>query len=171
MSCNCQCSAEGKNDPRFQQLDEIINKYKRQKGSLIPVLHEAQSIFGYLPEDVQIYISEGLNVPLSEVYGVVTFYSLFSTKPRGKYVINICLGTACYVKGSGRIMENLKKELGIEVGETTPDGLFTLKGCRCLGACGLAPVMTINEQVHGRLTEDDIPQLIRLYKLKEEQSS
>jgi NADH-quinone oxidoreductase E subunit len=162
--------AEAKNDPRFLQLDEIIEKYKKQRGSLIPVLHEAQGVFGYLPENVQIYIAEGLNVPLSEVYGVVSFYSLFSTKPRGKYVINVCLGTACYVKGAGRIMDNLKKELEIEIGETTPDGLFTLKGCRCLGACGLAPVLTVNDQVHGRLTEEDVPSLIRLYKLKEEQS-
>jgi NADH-quinone oxidoreductase E subunit len=161
---------EEKNDPRYQQLDEIIEKYKNMKGSLIPVLHEAQGVFGYLPENIQIYIAERLNKPLSEIYGVVTFYSLFSTKPRGKYIINLCLGTACYVKGSGRIMETLKKELGIEIGETTSDGLFTLKGCRCLGACGLAPVMTINEHVHGRLTEDDIPTLIKSYRLKEEQS-
>lgn len=171
MSCNCQCSTDKKNDPRFQQLDEIIKQHKEQAGSLIPVLHKAQGIFGYLPEEVQIYIAEGLNVPLSEVYGVVSFYSLFTTVPRGKYVINVCLGTACYVKGSGRIMDNLKKELGISVGETTEDGLFTLEGCRCIGACGLAPVLTVNDQVHGRLTEDDVPRLIRLYKLKEEQAS
>jgi NADH:ubiquinone oxidoreductase subunit E len=120
---------------------------------------------------VQIYIAEKLNLPLSEVYGVVSFYSLFTTEPRGKYVINVCLGTACYVKGSGRIMDNLKKELGVGIGETTSDGLFTLEGCRCIGACGLAPVLTVNEQVHGRLTEDDVPRLIRFYKLKEEQNS
>lgn len=171
MSCNCQCSTEKKNDPRFYQLDEIIEKYKEQKGSLIPVLHKAPGIFGYLPEEVQTYVAEGLNVPLSEVYGVVSFYSLFTTEPRGKYVINVCLGTACYVKGSGRIMDNIKKELAIGIGETTPDGLFTLEGCRCIGACGLAPVLTVNEKVHGRLTEDDVPRLIRLYKLKEEQGS
>jgi len=170
MSCNCKSSTLETKDPRFQQLDEIIEKYKDQSGALIPVLHEAQNVFGYLPESVQIYIAEGLNVPLSEVYGVVTFYSLFSTEPRGKYVINVCLGTACYVKGSGKIMERLKKELGVEIGGTTEDGLFTLKGCRCLGACGLAPVLTINEQVHGRLTEDDVPSLVRLYRAKEEQS-
>ncbi|MFZ7102973.1 MAG: NAD(P)H-dependent oxidoreductase subunit E [Peptococcaceae bacterium] len=171
MSCNCQCEVDKKNDPRYQQLDEIISKYKGQAGSLIPVLHKAQGIFGYLPEEVQIYIADGLNLPLSEVYGVVSFYSLFTTVPRGKYVINVCLGTACYVKGSGRIMDNLKKELGLEIGETTEDGLFTLEGCRCIGACGLAPVLTVNDQVHGRLTEDDVSRLIRLYKLKEEQAS
>ncbi|MGI6227475.1 MAG: NAD(P)H-dependent oxidoreductase subunit E [Peptococcales bacterium] len=171
MSCNCQCTAEKKGDPRYQQLDEIINKHKNHKGSLIPVLHEAQGVFGYLSEEVQIYIAEKLNLPLSEVYGVVSFYSLFTTEPRGKYVINVCLGTACYVKGSGRIMDNLKKELGVGIGETTSDGLFTLEGCRCIGACGLAPVLTVNEQVHGRLTEDDVPRLIRFYKLKEEQNS
>lgn len=171
MSCNCQATVDKKNDPRYQQLDEIISKYKEQAGSLIPVLHKAQGIFGYLPEEVQTYIAEGLNIPLSEVYGVVSFYSLFTTSPRGKYVINVCLGTACYVKGSGRIMDNLKKELDIEIGETTSDGLFTLEGCRCIGACGLAPVLTVNDQVHGRLTEDDVPRLLRLYKLKEEQTS
>ncbi|MFZ5945027.1 MAG: NAD(P)H-dependent oxidoreductase subunit E [Bacillota bacterium] len=168
---SCGCSIDKQNDPRYQQLDEIIGKYKKQAGSLIPVLHKAQGIFGYLPEEIQTYIAEGLKVPLSEVYGVVSFYSLFTTVPRGKYVFNVCLGTACYVKGSGKIMDNLKKELGIEIGETTQDGLFTLEGCRCIGACGLAPVLTVNEQVHGRLTEDDVPRLINLYKLKEEQAS
>lgn len=171
MSCNCQCSAEKKGDPRYQQLDEIITKHQNKRGSLIPVLHEAQGLFGYLSEEVQIYIAEKLNIPLSEIYGVVSFYSLFTTKPRGKYVISVCLGTACYVKGSGRIMENFKKELGIKIGETTADGMFTLEGCRCIGACGLAPVLTVNDQVHGRLTEDDVSRIVRLYKLKEEQNS
>ncbi|KJS20023.1 MAG: hypothetical protein VR72_16410 [Clostridiaceae bacterium BRH_c20a] len=171
MSCNCQCSTEKKNDPRFQELDGIIKKYKNQAGSLIPVLHKAQGVFGYLPEEVQSYIAKGLKLPLSEVYGVVSFYSLFTTVPRGKYVFNVCLGTACYVQGSGRIMDNLKKELGLDIGETTADGLFTLEGCRCVGACGLAPVLTVNEKVHGRLKEDDVPRLISLYRLKEEQGS
>lgn len=170
MSCNCQCAVDGKKDPRYAQLDEVIEKYKNQAGALIPVLHKAQGIFGFLPEEVQIYIAEGLNVPLSEVYGVVSFYSYFTTVPRGKYVVNVCLGTACYVKGAGKIMDNLKKELKINIGETTEDGLFTLEGCRCIGACGLAPVLTVNDQVHGRLTENDVPSLIRLYKLKEEQA-
>ncbi len=170
MSCHCAQTKNESADPLYQQLDEVIKKYKGQVGALIPVLHEAQEIFGYLPENVQMYIAEALEVPVSEIYGVVSFYSLFTTEPRGKYVINICLGTACYVKGSGRIMEKAKEELGIEVGGTTKDGLFTLKGCRCLGACGLAPVLTVNDKVHGRLTEDDIPELIRYYKMKAEQA-
>ena len=167
MVGKCQCSGDMKKDPRYLELDQIIEHHKSQAGALIPVLHKAQEIFGYLPEDVQIYIAQGLGVPLSEVYGVVSFYSLFTTEPRGKYVINLCLGTACYVKGAGKIMENLQKELNIKVGETTADGLFTLEGCRCIGACGLAPVLTVNEQVHGRLSPDDVPGLIRIYKLKE----
>lgn len=163
MSCQCKCG-QVNTDERFVQLDQIICQYKSQPGALIPVLHKAQQVFGYLPEDVQAYIAEGLNVPLSEVYGVVTFYSLFTTEPIGKYKISICLGTACYVKGAGQLLNEFEKELGIKVGETTEDGLFTLEGCRCIGACGLAPVLTINDNVHGRLVPGDIPGLIKKYK-------
>ena len=170
MGGKCQCSIDLSQDPRLGELSQIIEHYKNQAGALIPVLHKAQEIFGFLPEAVQIHIAKELDVPLSEVYGVVSFYSLFTTEERGKYVISICLGTACYVKGAGKIMENLQKELNIKAGETTSDGLFTLEGCRCIGACGLAPVLTVNEQVHGRLSSDDVPGLIRLYKLKENQA-
>lgn len=171
MEGNCQCSCDFSKDPRIKELEKIIVRHKSQEGSLIPVLHRAQELFGYLPEEVQIYIAKALNIPLSEVYGVVSFYSLFTTEPRGKYIIKLCLGTACYVKGSGKIMDNLEKELSIKVGETTKDGLFTLEGCRCVGACGLAPVLMVNEQVHGRLSPNDVASLIRTYRLKETQES
>lgn len=161
---SCQCNSNNLDETRFQRLSEIIDQYKGQRGALIPVLHKAQQVFGYLPEEVQVKIAEGLEVPISEVYGVVTFYSLFTMVPRGKNVITVCLGTACYVKGAGDIVEAFSRQLGIEVGQTTEDGHFTLETSRCIGACGLAPVLTVNEDVHGRLTADDIPELINKYK-------
>lgn len=164
MGHSCQCDAENSDESRYQRLNEIIDQYKGQRGALIPVLHKAQQVFGYLPEEVQLKVAEGLDVPISEVYGVVTFYSLFTMVPRGKHVITVCLGTACYVKGAGDIVEALSRQLGIEVGQTTEDGEFTLETSRCIGACGLAPVLTINEDVHGRLTADDVPELINKYK-------
>ena len=159
MTCTC-----GQNQALYAQLDEVINAHKDQPGSLISVLHKAQGIFGYLPEEVQAYVAEKMYIPLSEIYRVVTFYALFSMNKKGKYTFNVCLGTACYVKGSGKLMEKLQEELGIGVGETTEDGLFTIEGCRCVGACGLAPVMTINDKVHGHLTVDDIPKLVNEYR-------
>lgn len=163
-SCNCCCNCSTDSDPRYQQLDQIIQDHRNKAGALIPVLHQAQQIFGYLPEDVQVKVAEGLNVPLSEVYGVITFYSLFSTKPRGKNTIGICMGTACYVKGAAQVLEALQNELQTKVGETSDDGLFTLTVTRCLGACGLAPVMTIGEDVYGRLTPDKIPAILNGYR-------
>lgn len=153
-------------DYRYQRLDEVITQYKDMPGALIPVLHQAQLIFGYLSKDVQIRIAEGLGVPLSEVYGVVTFYSFFSLKPQGKYTIGVCLGTACYVKGAAALVEALEQNLGIKVGDTTDDGMFTLSITRCLGACGLAPVLTIDEDVYGRLTPEKIPEILERYKNK-----
>lgn len=161
MSCQCEC---GTKSPQFELIDRIIEHHKDEKGALIPVLHEAQESLGYLPEDVQAYIAEKLNVHLSEVYGVVSFYSLFSTVPKGKYKISICLGTACYVKGSGDILEEFEKQLGVKVGQTTDDGEFTLEGCRCLGCCGLAPVLMVNDNVHGRLTTKEVSGIINKYK-------
>lgn len=155
-------------DEREQKLKEIIAKYKDSKGALIPVLHEAQEIYGYLPLDVQKKVSEGLNVSLAEIYGVVTFYTQFSLKPKGKYKVQVCLGTACYVKGSGKILDKLKEKMGIDVGECTSDGLFSLDACRCIGACGLAPVIMINDEVYGRLVPDDIEGILQKY-YKEEQ--
>ncbi len=159
---NCCCC--GGADPRDQKLQEIIEKYKDTRGALIPVLHEAQEVYGYLPIEVQKKISEGLNVPLSEIYGVVTFYTQFSLNPKGKYKISVCMGTACYVKGSGQILDKFKEKLGLEVGECSEDGLFSLEACRCIGACGLAPVITINEDVYGRLVPDEIEGILKKYQ-------
>lgn len=145
------------------KLMEVIAKYKDSKGALIPVLHEAQEIYGYLPIEVQTMIAEGLDVPLSKVYGVVTFYAQFSLYPKGKYNIAVCLGTACYVKGSGDIIDKFKQLLNIDVGECTPDGKFSLEATRCIGACGLAPVLTVNDEVFGRLTVDDVEDILAKY--------
>ena len=146
-----------------QKLKAVIESYKGVKGATIAVLHEAQNIYGYLPLEVQQMISEGLDVPLAEIYGIVTFYAQFSLNPKGKYQIGVCLGTACYVKGSGDILEKVKQLLGIEVGECTPDGKFSLDATRCIGACGLAPVLTINDDVYGRLTVDEIEGILAKY--------
>ena len=150
-------------DVRDEKLQEIIEKYKDTKGALVPVLHEAQELYGYLPIEVQKKISEGLGVSLSEIYGVVTFYTQFSLN-KGKYKVNICMGTACYVKGAGQILDKFKEHLGIDVGECTEDGLFSLEACRCIGACGLAPVITINDDVYGRLVPEDVEGIIKKYK-------
>ena len=146
-----------------QALDLVIEKYKDTNGALIPVLHEAQEIYGYLPIEVQKMVSEKLSVPLAEIYGVVTFYAQFSLNPKGEYKIGVCLGTACYVKGSGDILNKIKEKLHIEVGECSPDGKFSLDATRCIGACGLAPVMTINEDVYGRLSVDDVEGILEKY--------
>ena len=146
-----------------EQLMSVISEYKNQDGALIPVLHKAQEIYGYLPIEVQTKIAEGLNVPLAEVYGVVTFYTQFSLNPKGEYKIGVCLGTACYVKGSGDILEKIKEIIGVDVDGCTPDGKFSLEATRCIGACGLAPVFTINEDVYGRITADDVPAILEKY--------
>ena len=147
-------------------MRDVIEKYKDQEGALMPVLQEAQGIYGYLPIEVQKMVAAGLDVPLSEVYGVATFYSQFSLNPKGKYQISVCLGTACYVKGSGEIFERISDSLGIKDGECTEDGMFSLSACRCIGACGLAPVMTINDEVYGKLTVGDIDKILDEYKAK-----
>ena len=147
-----------------EKLMAVIEEHKGQEGAAIPVLHEAQNIYGYLPIEVQEKIAEGLDVPLAEIYGIVTFYTQFTVNPKGKYKIGICLGTACYVKGSGDILEKVKEILGIDVGECTPDGLFSIDATRCIGACGLAPVMTINDDVYGRLVVDDVEDIIKKYQ-------
>ena len=142
---------------------KIIEKHKDDPGAVMPVLQEAQEVYGYLPREVQIIIAEGLGVPVEEVYGVSTFYSQFSLTPKGKYNISVCLGTACYVKGAGKLIDEITKKLGIGPEECTEDGKFSLTACRCIGACGLAPVMTVNDEVYGRLVPEDIPDILAKY--------
>ena len=149
---------------KYAKLQEVIAKHKGEPGALMPVLQEAQGIFGYVPLDVQEIIAEGLGTTLAEVYGVATFYAQFSLEPKGEYVVGVCLGTACYVKGSQKVLDKLAEVLEIPVGRTTADGRFTLNATRCLGACGLAPVMMINDEVYGRLTPDEIPAIIAKYR-------
>lgn len=146
------------------KLDEIISRYRGQPTGLIQVLHLAQEIVGYVPREVQERVADGLDVPLSDVYGVVSFYTLFSLKPKGRYKISVCAGTACYVRGTAQIVECLEQELGIKPGDTTDDGKFSVEVVRCLGACGLGPVMMINEDVHGRLEPESIPQILAQYE-------
>ncbi len=147
-----------------QELKKVILSHKEQKGALMPVLQQAQHIYGYVPLEVQKMVADGLGVSLAEVYGVVTFYSQFSLYPKGEYKINVCLGTACYVKGAGKILEEFEKTLGIAAGECTPDGKFSLDATRCVGACGLAPVISINEDVYGKMTEDMVSKVLSKYQ-------
>lgn len=149
---------------KFQELKEFIDNLETTKGALIEVLHKAQDIFGYLPRDVQLYIARKLGIPGAEVYGVVSFYSYFTTKPRGKYTISVCMGTACFVRGADKVIEKFKAELKIESNETTEDGLFTLRDVRCIGACGLAPVVLINDKVYGRVQVEQVSDIIKEYK-------
>lgn len=145
------------------QLMQVIAEHKHDKSNLMVVMQKAQDIYGYLPMEVQEMISEGMEVSLEKIYGVATFYAQFSLSPKGKYNISVCLGTACYVKGSGDLFDKLSERLGIGADECTPDGKFSLEACRCIGACGLAPVLTINEDVYGRLTVDDIDDILAKY--------
>lgn len=163
----CRCAQDRSTDDRYQRLEAELEALAGQPGALIPALHKAQQIFGYLPEDVMIEVAEALGVRLAEVYGVATFYSLFSLRPRGRYNIGLCMGTACYVNGAAEVMAALSERLGIQPGETTPDGLFSLSVTRCLGACGLAPVMMVGEDVYGRLTPAKIPAILDRYRAKE----
>jgi len=160
MSTACECPGITPDDPRFADLDAFIVATGGAPGSLISVLHRAQQLFGFLPEEVQDHIARGLRIPPSEVYGVVTFYNYFSTEPLGRYPISVCMGTACYVRGADRVLAELKSELGIEPGGVTPDGVFSLEVCRCLGACSLAPVITVSGEVYGRQTETEVRKLL-----------
>jgi NADH-quinone oxidoreductase subunit E len=151
-------------EENYKQLEEFINNLSEKKGALIEVLHKAQGIFGYLPQEVQLFIGEKLDIPASKVYGVVTFYSYFTTEPRGEFVINICMGTACFVRGSGSVLDEFQKVLGIKTGETTSDGKYTIGVLRCVGACGLAPVVTVNDKVYGHVTPADVKKIIAEYE-------
>lgn len=152
------------NEEQEQELLRVINQLRDEEGALIPILQKAQNIYGYLPIEVQKIVSEELNVPLEKIYGIVTFYSFFSLYPKGRNSISVCLGTACYVKGSGEIFSEISSRLGIKNGECTSDGLFSLDACRCVGACGLAPVMIVNDDVYGRVTVDQIYDILEKYK-------
>lgn len=159
----CCCCGCNENDDKLVKAKQIIEEHKTVKGALIPVLHGIQELYGYLPEHVLQIVSEELNIALTEIYGVATFYSFFSLEPKGEFVIRVCMGTACYVKGAQPILDKLAEDLNLEVGKTTEDGKFTLESCRCIGACGLAPVITINEKVYGRLQVEDIPGILKEY--------
>ena len=150
-------------DENFEKLQIAIEENRSVKGALMPILHEAQKIFGCIPFEVQKKVSDELKVPMSEIYGVVTFYSQFTLETRGEYVIGVCLGTACYVKGAQPIIDKVSELTGTKVGKTSEDGKFTLEATRCIGACGLAPVLTVNEDVYGRLVVGDIPGIVSKY--------
>ncbi len=154
------------NKEKLAKLEEVIKANSDKRGALMTVLHQAQHLFGYLPLEVQEIISSKMFIPLSEIYGVVTFYSQFSLTPKGKYEIGVCEGTACYVKGSQAIKEKVMESLNISVGETTPDLNFSMQATRCIGACGLAPVMTISGDVYGKLKANDIEEILEKYRSK-----
>ena len=172
-SCTCEGGCPGQEVNLIEQFPEKkaeLDKYidtlsitkdiENNRGYLIQVLHRAQNIFSFLPESIQLYVADQLHLHLSEVYGVISFYSYFTDKPVGKYKINVCTGTACFVKGAGKILDELKRYLSIEEGETTPDGKFSLGGLRCVGACSWAPVVMVNDKVYGYVTTDMVPQII-----------
>lgn len=161
--CQCCSNLEPKSE-EFKKLDEVLAKYQGKKGALIPVLQAAQDIFGYLPTDALKEISRQMNLPVSKIYGVVTFYAQFHLNPRGRNIIRVCLGTACHVRGGAKICEAVVKAIGINDGETTEDLRYTLESVACIGACGLAPVMMVNDDTHGRLTPDQVAALLEQYK-------
>lgn len=146
-----------------QELLKVIDTYRDDSSRIMTVMQEAQDIYGYLPFEVQQIIAEGMDVPLEKVYGVATFYSQFALTPKGVYNVSVCLGTACYVKGSGDVFNKISEKLGIGADECTEDGKFSLTACRCIGACGLAPVFTVNEDVYGRLSPDDVDGILAKY--------
>lgn len=163
-TCNCNCNQKDK------FMEDLFNEYLPIKDNLIQMLNEVQEHYGYIPEKAQRELSEFLNVPMAEIYGVITFYSRFTLKPKGKYNISVCLGTACYVKGSQRIMDRLKERLKIEPGETTKDGLFSIEETRCVGACGLAPVFTVNGEVYGKATVKKLDEVLNNLEQKNKES-
>jgi len=157
------CAGCDVSDERRDKVKAILKEHKSVKGGLIPILHAVPNTYGYLPEDILHIISEDLNIPMTEIYGVASFYHFFSLEPKGKHIIRVCLGTACYVKGGQRILDRLSQELNVEPGKTTSDGKFTLEATRCLGACGLSPVMTIDDKVYARVTLDDVRRILDEY--------
>ncbi len=166
----CECEeiakqAKEEEQKLYAKLDEIIEAHKTVRGPLIQVLHATQELFGWIPEKAQKKIAKGLGVPLSEVHGVLSFYSFFTTVPRGDHTVRVCLGTACYVRGGKQVLEKFEQEMGIKVGETTEDRKFSLEVNRCVGACGLAPVVTVDEaDIYRRVKIDKVPEILRKYK-------
>ena len=157
--------ADQMQNDQYAHLKKVIEEKKKIRNPLIEILRSAQEIFGYLPVEVQEFIAQELNIPVNQIYGVVTFYNFFTMIPRGKYNLNVCLGTACFVKGAPRLVQMLSEELGIKMGETTKDGLFTLSSVRCVGACSLAPVFVIGEETYGRIdSKDKIAEILKRYK-------
>lgn len=167
LKTGCCCENQPDESTLLSRLEAILDEYRHMDGGLIPVLQIAQGLFGYLPEHVLRHIAKGLDKPYSEVAGVVGFYSFFSTQPRGDNVIRVCLGTACYVRGGKQVLDALKKELAIDVGETTEDRVFSLEIARCFGACGLAPAIMINDDVHQRVKPARIRQILAPYSTPE----
>ena len=163
MGCICN-EKELTDEQKYKQLKEFIDENKEKKGYLIPVLHMAQGIFGYLPPEVQSFVAREMNVPISMVNGVVTFYSYFKLFPTGRHTITVCLGTACYVRGAKKILEALEEKLGVKIGETTEDERFSMGVQRCLGACGLAPVIMIDKDVYGRISAKKLDKILEQYK-------
>lgn len=159
--CNC---AQTQEEDLYQRLYEIIGEHKGKSEDLIMVLHKAQNLFGYLPKKVQELVAEGLTMSINEVYGVITFYNFFSTVPQGRHTVKVCLGTACYVRGSQKVLEKTEKELGIKVGGTTDDRRYSLDVVRCIGACGLAPAMLVDEDVYGRVKTTNAMEIIEKYE-------
>jgi len=147
------------------RLEAVIGEYRGDPSQLMTVMQKAQAIYGYLPYEVQVMIADGMDIPLEKVYGVSTFYAQFALSPAGKYAVSVCLGTACYVKGAQAVFEHLQELLGIGPGECTPDGLFSIEPCRCIGACGLAPVMMVNDEVYGNLTPDMLDDILAKYRV------
>jgi len=160
----CQCNCEEPKSNEALELEKVFVKYEGKKGALIPVLQAAQDIYGYLPAEVLKEISARLRIPVSKIYGVVTFYAQFHLNPRGRNIVRVCLGTACHVRGGAKIAEAVTKAIGIKDGETTEDLRYTFESVACLGACGLAPVMMVNDETHGRLTPDKIAALLEKYE-------
>jgi len=158
MSCDNSLKKEC-----FRELEEFVANLSEKKGALISVLHKAQEIFGYLPKEVQVFVAEQLDISVAKVYGVVSFYSYFTMTPKGKYPIAVCMGTACYVRGAGKVLEEFERELGIKAGETTLDGMFSIDALRCVGACGLAPVVLVGEDVYGKDEAKQVKKLIKKY--------
>lgn len=162
--CENVACREMSEEEKYALLDEVISDYEKKESNLIQILHMAQAIFGFLPTEVQNFIAQKMDLPISKISGVVTFYTFFTTEPKGEYIIRVCLGTACYVRGGKKIMDKLKEILTIDVGETTEDMKFSLEVVRCMGACGLAPAIKINDKVYKRVNANKLQQILKQYR-------